>query len=159
MARVAVVGLGNMGLGMAARLLAGGHQLNVYNRTGTRAEALVRQGARLSDTPKDACEGVDAVISMVADDNASQAVWLERDGILAANLRKNAFAIECSTLSHDWVMQLATRATALGLRYIDAPVTGLPDAAAAGSLTLLVGASVDDLGAAQDLLRRPCLSA
>jgi len=152
MARVAVVGLGNMGLGMAARLLAGGHQLSVYNRTAARAQALVRQGARLSHTPKDACEGVDAVISMVADDNASQAVWLERDGILAANLRKNAFAIECSTLSHDWVMQLAARATALGLRYIDAPVTGLPDAAAAGSLTLLVGASADDLSAVQGLL-------
>lgn len=152
MARVAVVGLGNMGIGMAARLLAGGHQLSVYNRTAARAEALVRQGARLSVTPKDACDGVDAVISMVADDSASQAVWLERDGILAANLRKNAFAIECSTLSHEWVMQLATRATALGLRYIDAPVTGLPDAAAAGSLTLLVGASADDLSAAQSLL-------
>jgi 3-hydroxyisobutyrate dehydrogenase len=152
MARVAVVGLGNMGLGMAARLLTGGHQLSVYNRTAARAEALVRQGARLSATPKDACEGVDAVISMVADDNASRAVWLERDGILAANLRKDAFAIECSTLSHDWVMQLARRATALGLRYIDAPVTGLPEAAAAGSLTLLVGASVADLSAARGLL-------
>jgi 3-hydroxyisobutyrate dehydrogenase len=152
MARIAVVGLGNMGLGMAARLLASGHQLSVYNRTAARAEALVRQGAKLSATPKDACAGVDAVISMVADDSASQAVWLGRDGVLAANLRKDAFAIECSTLSHDWVMQLATRATALGLRYIDAPVTGLPDTAAAGSLTLLVGASVADLSAVQGLL-------
>jgi 3-hydroxyisobutyrate dehydrogenase len=141
-----------MGLGMAARLLAAGHRLSVYNRTAARAEALVCQGARLSGTPKDACEGVDAVISMVADDKASQAVWLDHDGILGATLSKNAFAIECSTLSHDWVMQLATRATALGLRYIDAPVTGLPDAAAAGSLTLLVGGSVDDLSAAQGLL-------
>jgi 3-hydroxyisobutyrate dehydrogenase len=152
MARVAVVGLGKMGLGMAARLLAGGHELRVYNRTAGRAEALVRQGARLSATPREACEGVDAVISMVADDHASQAVWLERDGILAANPRNNAFAIECSTLSHDWVMQLATRATALGLRYIDAPVTGLPEAAAAGSLTLLVGANEDDLSAVRSLL-------
>jgi 3-hydroxyisobutyrate dehydrogenase len=141
-----------MGLGMAARLLAGGHELRVYNRTAGRAEALVRQGARLSATPREACEGVDAVISMVADDHASQAVWLERDGILAANPRNNAFAIECSTLSHDWVMQLATRATALGLRYIDAPVTGLPEAAAAGSLTLLVGANEDDLSAVRSLL-------
>jgi 3-hydroxyisobutyrate dehydrogenase len=137
---------------MAARLLAGGHELRVYNRTAGRAEALVRQGARLSATPREACEGVDAVISMVADDHASQAVWLERDGILAANPRNNAFAIECSTLSHDWVMQLATRATALGLRYIDAPVTGLPEAAAAGSLTLLVGANEDDLSAVRSLL-------
>ena len=152
MARIAVVGLGNMGLGMAARLLAGGHELSVYNRTAARAEALVRQGAKLSATPKGACEGADAVISMVSDDNASQAVWLGRHGILSASLRKDTFAIECSTLSHDWVIQLATRATALGLRYIDAPVTGLPDAAAAGALTFLVGASVDDLNAVQGLL-------
>jgi 3-hydroxyisobutyrate dehydrogenase len=152
MARVAFAGLGNMGLPMATRLLAAGHQLSVYNRTAARAESLVRQGAILFDTPKEACEGVDAVFSMVADDTASRTIWLERDGILAANLRKNAFAIECSTLSHDWVMQLATQAAARGLRYIDAPVTGLPDAAAAGSLTLLVGASLADLNAANGIL-------
>lgn len=153
MAKVAVIGLGNMGTGMASRLLAGGHQLSVYNRTAARAQALVRQGARLSVTPKDACEGVEAVISMVADDGASQAVWLGSEGILAANLQQNAFAIECSTLSHEWVMRLSTSATALGLRYIDAPVTGLPDAAAAGALTLLVGANADDLSAVGSLLR------
>jgi len=152
MARVAFIGLGNMGLAMAGRLLAAGHQLSVYNRTPGRAESLVRHGAFEFNTPKDACEGVDAVISMVADDAASRAVWLEGDGILAAHLHRSAFAIECSTLSYDWVMQLATQASALGLRYIDAPVTGLPDAAAAGSLTLLVGASVDDLNAANEIL-------
>jgi 3-hydroxyisobutyrate dehydrogenase len=152
MARIAFVGLGKMGLGMARRLLEAGHQLGVYNRTASRAELLVRQGAELYDTPKSACEGADAVISMVADDVASHAVWAERDGILAATLARNAFAIECSTLSHHWVMQLAARCTARGLRYIDAPVTGLPDAAAAGSLTLLVGASASDLDAARDIL-------
>ena len=156
MARVAFAGLGNMGLAMATRLLVSGHQLSVYNRTAARAESLVRQGAILFDTPKEACEGVDAVISMVSDDTASRAIWLERDGILAANLRKNAFAIECSTLSHNWVMQLATQATARGLRYIDAPVTGLPEAAAAGSLTLLVGASADDLDAVKGILEALC---
>jgi 3-hydroxyisobutyrate dehydrogenase len=152
MARVAFVGLGKMGLGMAARLLEAGHQLSVYNRTAARAESLVRRGARLHDTPKAACQGADAVISMVADDTASRALWLQGDGILAANLPSDAFAIECSTLSHDWVMQLAAQCTARGLRYIDAPVTGLPDAAAAGSLTLLVGAGVDDLNAARGIL-------
>jgi 3-hydroxyisobutyrate dehydrogenase len=156
MAKVAFVGLGKMGLGMATRLLVAGHQLSVYNRTTARAKSLTCQGATLFATPKDACEGVDAVISMVADDTASRAVWLERDGILAAKLRTNAFAIECSTLSHDWVMQLSTQAKARGLRYIDAPVTGLPDAAASGSLTLLVGASVDDLTAVSAILDALC---
>lgn len=152
MARVAFVGLGHMGLGMANRLLAAGHQLRVYNRTAARADPLVRDGATRFATPREACEGADAVISMLADDGASQAVWAGGDGILAARLAKGAFAVECSTLSHAWVMQLAGRCEARGLRYIDAPVTGLPDHAAAGSLTLLVGASVGDLDAARDIL-------
>ena len=156
MARIAFAGLGNMGLAMAARLLGAGHQLNVYNRTAARAEPLVRQGALFFDTPSQACEGVDAVISMVADDTASRAIWLEPDGILAGSPREHAFAIECSTLSHDWVMQLAARARARDLRYIDAPVTGLPDAAAAGALTLLVGADADVLDAAKGILGAFC---
>jgi 3-hydroxyisobutyrate dehydrogenase len=152
MLRVAFVGLGNMGQGMAARLLEAGHQLKLYNRTASRAEALVRQGAQLFASPREACKGVDAVISMVADDAASQAIWLERDGILAADIAQNGFAIECSTLSHEWVTDLSTRCRARGLRYIDSPVTGLPDAAAAGALTLLVGADADELHSARGIL-------
>jgi len=152
MARIAFAGLGNMGLGMATRLLAAGHQLNLYNRTAARAASLLEQGATFYDTPKRACEGAEAVISMLSDDTASRAIWLDRDGILAATLSQNALAIECSTLSHDWVMQLANQSKARGLRYIDSPVTGLPDDAAAGSLTLLVGASTLDLHAARGIL-------
>jgi 3-hydroxyisobutyrate dehydrogenase len=135
MANIAFIGLGNMGLEMATRLLQAGHQVSVYNRTASRAEPLVRQGAHLHATSREACQGADAVISMVADDTASRAVWLGPDGILAAKLAMNGFAIECSTLSHDWVIQLAAKSTARGLRYIDVPVTGLPEAAAAGALT------------------------
>lgn len=152
MAKVAFIGLGNMGRGMAHCLLEAGHELRIYNRTASRAEALVREGARLFDSPKDACEGVDAVISMVADDSASRAVWIEPNGILAANIADSGFAIECSTLSHGWVIELSARCRALGLRYIDAPVTGLPDVAAAGALTLLVGANADDLRAVRGIL-------
>jgi 3-hydroxyisobutyrate dehydrogenase len=141
-----------MGKGMAGRLLETGHQLHLYNRTASRADALVRRGAQLFASPKEACQGVDAVVSMVADDAASRAIWLERDGILAADLAKNAFAIECSTLSHDWVTGLSMRCKARGLRYIDAPVTGVPDVAAAGALTLLVGADADDLQSARGIL-------
>ena len=152
MTRVAFVGLGNMGHGMAGRLLQSGFQLNLYNRTASRAEALVRQGAQLFDSPRDACQGVDAVVCMVTDDSASRAVWLEGDGILAADIPNNSFAIECSTLSHDWVTDLSNRCKERGLRYIDAPVTGLPDVAAAGALTLLVGADENDLRSARGIL-------
>src|ERR1700728_1350550 len=150
--KVAFIGLGKMGLGMAGRLLEAGHKLNLYNRTADRAESLIRRGAHLYDTPRAACQGVAAFISMVADDTASRAIWLEHDGILAADPAKDAFAVECSTLSHGWVLQLAAQCLARGLRYIDAPVTGLPDAAAAGSLTLLVGASPGDLDAVRGVL-------
>src|SRR6267378_865657 len=152
MAKVAFIGLGRMGLGMAARLIAANHEVCVFNRTSTRADTLVRRGARQCLTAREACIGADAVVSMVADDPASRAVWLGSDGVLAAKLAPGAFAIECSTLSYDWVMELSAAATAQGLRYLDAPVTGLPDTAAAGELTLLVGANPEHLAAARDLL-------
>jgi 3-hydroxyisobutyrate dehydrogenase len=152
MARIAFIGLGKMGVGMAGRLLAAGHRLSLYNRTASRADRLVRQGAHLHGTAREACANAEAVISMVADDPASRAVWLGPDGILAATVPKGAFAIECSTLSHDWVMELAAEARMRGLRYIDAPVTGLPDDAAAGELSLLVGANHDEVEAARPVL-------
>lgn len=152
MATIAFIGLGNMGLGMAGRMLAAGHALQVYNRTASRAESLLSLGAHLYPTPQEACAGADAVIAMVAEDQASRSVWTGPNGILAANFAPGAFAIECSTLSHAWVMELAAKAGGRGLRYIDAPVTGLPDTAAAGNLTLLVGADTGNLDAARELL-------
>jgi 3-hydroxyisobutyrate dehydrogenase len=141
-----------MGAGMARRILQAGHQLHVYNRTRSKAAELDRAGARWYSSPREACSGVDAVFAMTADDNSSRSVWLGPDGVLAAKLAPRAFGIECSTLSHDWVMELAAAARARDLRYLDAPVTGLPDAAAAGTLTLLVGAEATDLDSARSLL-------
>ncbi|MGB6452332.1 MAG: NAD(P)-dependent oxidoreductase [Steroidobacteraceae bacterium] len=152
MARVAFVGIGKMGFAMAGRLLAAGHELTVFNRTVAKAEPLVRLGARSTASPREACDGAEAVFSMTADDASSRSVWLGPEGILAASVVPGRLAIECSTLSYDWVMELAGEAAARGLRYIDAPVTGLPDDAASGALTLLVGAGTDDLQAARSLL-------
>lgn len=137
---------------MAARLLERGYALTVYNRTAAKAEPLVRAGARLAGSPREVCEGADAIISMTADDEASRAIWLGSRGILAAEPAAGTFAIECSTLSHDWVLELSGAAASHGMRYIDAPVTGLPDAAAAGALTLLVGAATEDLQGCRALL-------
>lgn len=152
MKRIAFLGLGRMGAGMAARLLAAGHRLTVYNRTAARAETLVQAGAALARTPRDACDGADAVFAMTADDGSSRAIWCGEDGALAARVARGALAVECSTLSHAWVLELARLAAQRGLRYVDAPVTGLPAAAAAGELTLLVGAANADLEAVQPLL-------
>lgn len=152
MARIAFLGLGRMGSGMAARLLAAGHDLAVWSRSAGRADALVARGARPAASPADAAAGADAVFAMVSDDDASRAVWLGPDGVLAGDLSRGGFAIECSTLSHGWARELAGVVGGHGLRYLDSPVTGLPDAAAAGRLTLLVGAADDDLAGARPLL-------
>jgi len=148
MAKVAFIGLGRMGGPMASRVLAAGHSLAVFNRTLSRAEPLARLGARVAATPADACDGADAVVSMVSDDSASRAVWMGSQGVLTAALAPGAFAIECSTLSHDWVEELTSAVAKSGLRYIDAPVTGMPGTAP----TLLVGARSEDLEAARPIL-------
>lgn len=147
--RIAFLGLGNMGVGMATRLVTAGHQLSVFNRTPTRAEPLARVGARVTASARDAAENADVIIGMTADDESSRVMWLGEGGALAATNAPDALAIECSTLSHDWVLELANKVRARGFRYVDAPVTGLPDAAAAGTLTLLVGAAPGDLDAAR----------
>ncbi len=156
MAAVAFLGTGNMGAGMAGRLIAAGHAVRVYNRTRARATALAGAGARVCATPREAADGAEAVFAMVGDDAASAAVWLGDDGALGAARKNGALAIECSTLSHDWALDLAAQAHAGGWRYVDCPVTGIPPQAAAGELVLLVGADDADLAAARPLLEALC---
>jgi len=150
--RVAFLGLGKMGQGMAARLLTAGHSLTVYNRTAARAAQLQSIGARVAESPRAAAQSADVMIGMTANDESSRAMWLGADGALAAKNAPDALAIECSTLSHDWVLELAAQVQLRGFRYVDAPVTGLPDAAASGTLTLLVGAEPANLDAARPIL-------
>jgi 3-hydroxyisobutyrate dehydrogenase len=156
MTRIAFLGLGKMGEAMATRLLDAGHVLAVFNRTAGKAEPLRRRGARVADSPRAAAAGAEAVFAMVEDDAASRHIWLGPTGVLAGEIAPGTLAIECSTLSHDWVLELSRAVTRQGLRYIDCPVTGLPETAAAGGLTLLVGASQDDLAAVEPLLRPLC---
>jgi 3-hydroxyisobutyrate dehydrogenase len=153
MASIAFLGTGNMGAGMAGCLIKAGHDLTVYNRTMEKTRPLAELGATAADTPQEAAKGADAVIAMVGDDEASKAVWLGDTGALAAETAENAMTVECSTLSHDWVLELAATAGKKGFRYIDCPVTGIPVKAAAGDLTLLVGAEAGDMETARPLLQ------
>jgi 3-hydroxyisobutyrate dehydrogenase len=147
--RIAFLGLGNMGAGMAARLVTARHQVTVYNRTRAKAAPLEKSGARVADTPREAARNADVIIGMTADDESSRRMWLGETGALAADNAPDALAIECSTLSHDWVLELSRLVSERGFRYVDCPVTGLPDAAASGTLTLLVGADPAHLDAAR----------
>ena len=151
MAHVAFIGLGRMGHGMAGRYLDAGFTLAVWNRSQAKAADLIARGARWAASPADAAEGTDAVVTMVADDEASRSVWLGQDGA-AMTAKAGTLAIECSTVSYGHALDLARELRGRGLVYIDSPVTGLPDAAAAGKLTMLVGAEPADLDAARPYL-------
>jgi 3-hydroxyisobutyrate dehydrogenase len=151
--RVALLGLGVMGGGMASRLLAAGFPLAVYNRNRVKADALAAAGARVGLSPRDAATGADIVVAMVADDEASRTVWLGDEGALAG-IAPGALLIESSTLSVTWVRELAAAAIRAGAELIDAPVTGSRPQAANGELRFLVGGSPEALEKA-----RPVLSA
>jgi 3-hydroxyisobutyrate dehydrogenase len=152
MKKIAFLGLGTMGSGMAARLLGAGFPMAAWNRGAERAERLRQQGAAIASSPRAAATDADVVISMVADDRASRAVWTGDDGALAG-LTPNAVAIECSTLSPDWVLELAGLVEARGGSFLDAPVTGSRPQAASGEILFLVGGDADDLDRVRDILR------
>lgn len=156
MAKIAFFGLGRMGIGMASRLLGAGHQVMVWNRTKAKAESLLSAGAQWASTPAEAASNADAAFAMLADDAASQRAWTAAEDGALTHLPPGAFVIECSTISYAHVLDLAAAAKGRGLRYIDCPVTGLPNAAAAGDLILLVGAEQGDLDAARPLLAPLC---
>src|SRR5260370_13506023 len=128
MAPVAFIGLGRMGHGMAGRYLDAGFTVAVWNRSKAKAEDLIARGARWASSPADAADGADAVVTMVADDEASRAVWLGDDGA-AGTARAGPLAIECSTVSYRHALDLARQLGERGLIYIGSPVTRLPDAA------------------------------
>src|ERR1700730_4355014 len=151
MTKVAFIGLGRMGPGMAGRYLDVGFTVAVWNRSKPKAEDLTARGARWASSPADAADDADAIVTMVADDDASRAVWLGDSGA-AKTAKSGALAIECSTVSYQHALDLGRDLRARGLVYIDSPVTGLPDAAAAGKLTLLVGADPADLDRARPFL-------
>jgi 3-hydroxyisobutyrate dehydrogenase len=151
--RIAFLGLGIMGAGMARRLITNGFRVAVYNRNLEKAKPFARDGARIAKSPADATADAEVVISMVADDNGSRGVWMGPDGALGA-VARGAICIECSTVSVTWVAELAKAVTAKGGEFLDAPVTGSKAQAAAGELNFIVGGPAATLEKA-----RPALAA
>jgi len=152
MQKVAFLGLGLMGSRMAARLLMAGVKLTAWNRGAERAAALRDRGATIAASPREAVWDADVIVSMVADDEASRSVWTGENGALAG-ARSDAVAVECSTLSPAWVLQLAERAAVAGLGFADAPVTGSKPQADAGELLFLVGGDREVVERARPVLQ------
>jgi 3-hydroxyisobutyrate dehydrogenase len=146
-----------MGAGMAANWLKKGFPLTIWNRTPARAEPLVAQGATMAATPREAAQGADVIVAMVADNDASRAVWLGPTGALES-AKPGAILIESSTLTPDWVRGLAGKAEERGCRFLDAPVGGSRSAAAAGQLTFFVGGDAETVEAARPALEAVALS-
>lgn len=149
---VAILGLGIMGGGMAGRLLSAGFPVCVYNRSRERAEPFSKAGAFVAGSPGEAASRAEIVISMVADDAASREVWLGQSGGALAGVARGSILIESSTLTVNWVKELAAAATEHGCDLLDAPVTGTKAHAASGELFFMVGGSAAALDGARELL-------
>jgi 3-hydroxyisobutyrate dehydrogenase-like beta-hydroxyacid dehydrogenase len=138
MANLGFVGLGVMGSRMVQRLLDAGHRVTGYNRTRSKAQALLDAGMQWADTPRAAAEGADIVISMIANTAALHAVTTGTDGILAG-LAAGKIYIDMSTVSPAASRELARLAALKGAQMLDAPVSGSVITLEEGKLSIMVG--------------------
>jgi 3-hydroxyisobutyrate dehydrogenase-like beta-hydroxyacid dehydrogenase len=134
---VGLIGLGRMGTGIAKSLLRAGHRVTVYNRTRERAEALRKDGATVAASIAEACRG-EAVLTMLADDAALEAVVFGEGGVLKSLPRGRAH-ISLSTISVELSDRLSVEHTKAGQEFIAAPVFGRPEAAEGGKLVVVAG--------------------
>jgi 3-hydroxyisobutyrate dehydrogenase-like beta-hydroxyacid dehydrogenase len=139
--KVGLIGLGNMGLGVAANLLKAGHELTVYNRTAGKARALEAQGARVAIRVAEACGG-DAVITVLADDHAVDSVVFGEAGVLSS-LARGAVHVSSSTISVALAEKMTAAHAENGQRFVSATVFGRPEAAAAAKLFVTVAGEPD----------------
>jgi 3-hydroxyisobutyrate dehydrogenase-like beta-hydroxyacid dehydrogenase len=149
---VAVIGLGNMGLPIAANLLAAGFPLVVYNRTEERARPLVAKGAALARSPAEAGGRVRIVFTMVADDLALDAVVGGERGLLAG-LTPGGIHVGMSTVEPATSRRLADAHRAHGSHYVAAPVFGRPETAEQGKLYVIAAGPAAALEAARPALQ------
>ena len=140
-----------MGHPMAARLLAAGVPLTVWNRSVARAADLVAQGARGAKTPADAVYDAEVVLTMLTDPAALEQVFALPDGVLKT-LRRHALVIDCSTVGPAAARTMAAQCAARGAAYVDAPVLGSVPAVEQGTLTILAGGALADVERARTVL-------
>jgi 3-hydroxyisobutyrate dehydrogenase-like beta-hydroxyacid dehydrogenase len=142
--KIAFLGLGMMGTGIAGNLLRAGHQLSVWNRSPGKADALVTAGATLAATPREAAEGADVAFTMVADDDALLGV-LEGENGLIAGLPPGAIHVSQSTISVAAADRIAALHAERGQHLVSAPVFGRPAVAEAGQLWIVTAGPADAL--------------
>jgi len=143
---IGMIGLGQMGSGMAGQLIAAGHFVTVWNRDSAKAGPFVKRGALLAPTPAAAARpGI--VLTMLANDAALEAVVFEQDGLL--NAGPGVLHVSCSTVSVALTERLTQAHAEAGQRFVSAQVLGRPDVAAAGKLSVITAGPDADLDVAQ----------
>ena len=135
---VGFIGLGAMGAEMARNLQRAGYQLRVWNRNPERCAPFAATGAVVCNTPAAVAEGAIAVISMVADDNATRAVMLGPDGVISQG-PAGLLVVDCSTNTPGMVRETAAAGAARGIACLDAPVSGSIAQASGRELVFMVG--------------------
>ena len=140
--RISFIGLGSMGLPMAKNLLDAGFELTVYNRTRSRAEELGQTSLRVAASPREAAQGADLLLTMLADDAAVESVTFGDEGALAG-LKPNATHASMSTISHLLSRRLTDEHRSRRQHYLAAPVFGRPEAAAGGKLWIITAGPAD----------------
>jgi 3-hydroxyisobutyrate dehydrogenase-like beta-hydroxyacid dehydrogenase len=149
---VAVVGLGNMGLPIAERILDGGFPLAVFNRTPDRTVPLVERGAQMLASPADALRKAAVCVTVLADDAALESVVLGDDGVLAG-ARPETTLVDMSTVSVSVSERVAGAAADAGVGYLRAPVSGNPTVVRGGTLTIMVSGRQELAAQVDPLLR------
>lgn len=152
MAKVAFLGLGVMGGPMARHLAAAGHEVTVYNRTQSRAEAWVEaHGHRFASTPRVAAAGADFVMACVGNDDDLRSVCTGPDGAFAGMAAGTVF-VDHTTVSAKVTREMAGIATAQGIGFVDAPVSGGQAGAENGVLSIMCGGAQADYDRAEPIM-------
>ncbi|HEY6779128.1 MAG TPA: NAD(P)-dependent oxidoreductase [Thermoleophilaceae bacterium] len=149
--RVAVLGLGRMGIPIAERLEGAGHELSVWNRSPGPTGPFADRGVRVLGTPSEAWEHADVCITMLADGPAVEAVTLGEDGLLAGEA--SGVLIDMSTISAESSARVAEECERRGVSFLRAPVSGNPSVVAAGNLGIVVSGPRDAFDRLGDMLR------
>ncbi|HSX31304.1 MAG TPA: NAD(P)-dependent oxidoreductase [Candidatus Saccharimonadales bacterium] len=151
MKKIAVIGLGIMGHGIASNFLKSGYEVWVWNRTKEKADDLLAKGAKWASSPKEAASKADMVFEVTANDESSREVWLRDDGILAGAHADQAL-VTCATVSVNWVDELTAECQKRGQAFFDMPMTGGRMGAESGELVLLAGGDKTQLDTLGDTL-------
>jgi 3-hydroxyisobutyrate dehydrogenase len=149
MTRIAFIGLGNMGGGMAANQARAGHEVAAFDLAAAAVEKAVAAGCRAAGSAAAAVKDAEAVITMLPAGKHVREVY-ERD--VLPNAPSHALLIDCSTIDVDSARAVAGQAKAAGFRFADAPVSGGVMAAEAGTLAFMVGCDADDFAAVEAAL-------